>query len=146
MVEKKKASPNKLKKLKNNLMKGVVSFKNHILQSQKKVNNNEISLLLLIATYILISLTAIYSSFNFFKTTADPQTLGENTKFYLEKEKAYWINYLKENPNYIDGWLELTKIEYEMGNIPQATRSLEKAKNINPNLLKVKNTEMELGL
>lgn len=137
----------KLKEMKNCLNKKLKKIKK--VKSDQLTHKNDpkkISLSLLIFTYVFISSVSIKYFIHPSKTTPQPQTLGIDTSFNLEKEKVFWVNYLKQHPNYIDGWLELTKIEYRMGHISNAIRNLERAKNINPNLLKVKNTEAELGL
>jgi tetratricopeptide (TPR) repeat protein len=133
----KKIFRNKLKSLK----------KKYFPKRKKKGKKNEINLPLLTVAFIFTSLSSFHINSRFSKKIIEPsQTLGEKTENTFEKQKKFWLNYLKQNPHYIDGWLELTKIEYELGNVTRAIQYLEKAKNINPNLSKVKETEMKLGL
>ncbi|MBN1169101.1 hypothetical protein JXA63_04390 [Candidatus Woesebacteria bacterium] len=139
------------------LNNGLRNIKNSIIKKYNKIlrffvlekgaKSKNISLTLLASSYVLIAFVSV----NFEREVPQPpkqqtQTLGMNTQNSMEKERSFWTSYMKENPNYIDGWLELTKIEYETGNIQKAIRYLEKAKDINPNLNKVKDTETELGL
>lgn len=51
----------------------------------------------------------------------------------ITQEKLFWENFLKENPTYFDGWIELAKINIKLGNQNEARDALLKAEKINPN-------------
>ena len=53
------------------------------------------------------------------------------------KEKDYWVEIVSKNPSYIDGWLELYKLETLLGNVDKATGALNTAISINPNYPKL---------
>ena len=50
-----------------------------------------------------------------------------------EQEKIFWENFLKDNPRYFDGWLELARIYDEEGNLEAKEKALNYAREINPN-------------
>ena len=50
-----------------------------------------------------------------------------------EQEKIFWENFLKDNPRYFDGWIELAKIYAEEGNSQAKENALKRASEINPN-------------
>jgi hypothetical protein len=61
----------------------------------------------------------------------------------LEKQYSFWNSFLKDNPTYFDGWIELYKIDNQLNKINEANNALEKAHNINPNsptLIKILNS------
>ena len=59
------------------------------------------------------------------------QVLGSQVD--LEKERQFWTNIVTDSPTYRDGWLELAKIEDEMGNHDTAEKYQLKAVQIDPN-------------
>jgi len=61
-------------------------------------------------------------------TSAEVDTPSEN-----EQEKVFWESFLKDNPKYFDGWLELAKIYDEEGNSQAKETALKNAREINPN-------------
>lgn len=89
----------------------------------------------------IILLTLIGVSLNHF--LAIKQVLGTTTDFQaknsegLVAEKAYWQNFLKENPSYIDGWLELTQVNLTLGDRTAASESYNKAREIDPISIKL---------
>jgi hypothetical protein len=58
----------------------------------------------------------------------------------------FWEGFLKQNPTYLKGWLELTNLEIERGNKAAANLYLEKAKSIEPNSEEIKQLEDKLSL
>ncbi len=68
------------------------------------------------------------------------------TKTSLEQGKIFWENFLVENPSYLQGWLELAKIEVQLENFDAARSAFSKAKTINPNSELIKNAESVLGI
>lgn len=57
----------------------------------------------------------------------------EEETIELKKEAFFWESFLSQNPTYLPGWLELSKIEYQLGNKDYALGALNTAKAINPN-------------
>ena len=55
----------------------------------------------------------------------------------LGKEKTFWEKVVSENPTYIDGWLELSKVLYLLGEKNYSTGAYNTAKSINPNSRKL---------
>ena len=88
---------------------------------------------LLFVSFFLAVLTLI--TFNVQNISAAKRVLGAATSRASSRhmEKDYWLTFLEENPGYFDGWVELAVLEYEEGNLDQASRYYLKAKTINPN-------------
>ncbi len=70
------------------------------------------------------------------------ETATESSNY---EEKVFWLNFLKANPRYLDGWIELTKIDIANGDVQGAKENLKKAFEINPNSEKLKSLEDFLG-
>ncbi len=64
----------------------------------------------------------------------------------VDQEVSYWQGLLDFNPEYLEGWLELAKIEVSKGNYSEAKEFILKAENIDPNSGKVKKVRESLGL
>lgn len=61
-----------------------------------------------------------------------------------ENERVYWKNIVEENPTYRDGFIELARIETEMGEQEASNKALDKAKLIDPNSVNLLRVEREL--
>ena len=91
------------------------------------------------AAIILLTLVGV----NLNHYLSNNQVLGATTnsqiKNYesLSEEKIYWQNFLKENPGYIDGWLELTQINLDMSDKLAAKESYNNAREIDPISIKL---------
>lgn len=87
------------------------------------------------AVGLLVSLTLISFNINAYlnqkKVLAAETQQGEAAQ--LKSEASFWESFLAQNPTYLPGWLELSKIEYELGNKDYAVGALNTAKAINPN-------------
>lgn len=70
------------------------------------------------------------------------QVLGVETS-PLE-EKVYWEQITVKNPTYRDAWIELAGVQAELGQKDLASSSLEVAKSIDPNSVKILETEREI--
>lgn len=68
-----------------------------------------------------------------------------DTKTVLSFEKSFWHAFLKENPSYLPGWLELAKIEVQLEDIEAARQALNKARDIDPNSDLLEETAKKLG-
>ena len=64
----------------------------------------------------------------------------------LQNEKSYWQNLVNQNPTYIDAYLELAKIDIELGNKNEASNFINTALSLDPNSSKVISVQQELGL
>ena len=61
-----------------------------------------------------------------------------------DSERTYWQKIVNQNPTYRDGFIELARVEAEMGNFEASNVYLGKAKEIDPNSLNLLKTEIEL--
>ncbi len=102
----------------------------------------ELKFLLSCFGVIAILFLAGFSLNNYF---SKPRVLGTETPDF-SKEILFWENIVSENPTYIDGWLELARATYELGDKNYAIGALNSAKAINPNSEKVESLAKELGL
>lgn len=108
------------------------------LKFKNKTNILVASVLIILISIFIFDITLYYTSNRKVAIIRKP-VLGENTS--KDEEIAYWRNFLDENPNYFIGWLELSKLEYDTGNLYNAKEDLNKAKNINPNSQDLKDAE-----
>lgn len=94
----------------------------------------------------------VFSIFNllFYLSSSNNDVLGIkveiDTKTSLLHELKFWKSFLNENPSYLQGWLELAKVEIQLENLDSARSALYEAKAISPNSKLVKDVEKELGL
>jgi hypothetical protein len=51
----------------------------------------------------------------------------------LDEERIFWREFLSENPNYIPGWVEYAKINYQLNNFDEASLAVEEIEKIDPN-------------
>lgn len=63
--------------------------------------------LLITALVIFILFLSAYNIKSYFVPT---KVLGVETQS-LSLEKEFWENFIKENPNYIPGWIELERMD-----------------------------------
>lgn len=76
---------------------------------------------------MLISLLNVNSIF----TKPKMEVLGATDT--VKEEIMFWEGFLKENPTYMTGWVELTKLEIERGNFDAARLYFDRAQTIDPN-------------
>lgn len=62
---------------------------------------------------------------------------GEGQYRALIEEKLYWEEFLRTTPDYLDGWIELTNLNLNLNDRAAAYDSLNKAREIDPNSLKL---------
>lgn len=84
------------------------------------------------------SLVILFSliSFNLNSLFNSKKVLGtstENANSDLKNQESFWQEFLKQNPNYLPGIVELAKIERKLGFAGYAEELLLKVKEINPN-------------
>lgn len=65
------------------------------------------------------------------------QAFSEEKLYKLNEKKAYWQSFTAVNPDYLDGWIELIRINMELGNKNQASEMFNKARIIDPNSTKL---------
>jgi cytochrome c-type biogenesis protein CcmH/NrfG len=108
-------------------------------KKKKCIRNLKKELLYLCSCCSLIILLFL-ASFNIESFLSRAQVLGAQTQkgSTLVGQARYWEDFLSKNPTYLDGWLELAQIEYELGNTNYALGALNSARAINPNSPKVK--------
>lgn len=90
------------------------------------------------AAIILLTL----ASLNFNRFLSNNQVLGVATASQgnyeaLLQERAYWQDFLKESPRYLDGWVELTQVNLDLNDKPMAQDAYNKAREIDPNSIKI---------
>lgn len=73
------------------------------------------------------------------------KVLSQTTKYNEERQIEYWEEFLKENPTYQDGYLELGKLYYNNGNFSKSEELMEIAKSLNPNSEKLKSLLKEIN-
>ncbi len=94
------------------------------------------------AAVIIFSLATFNTSF--FLNGA--QVLGLSSQVASQDEISFWQDLTARYPNYLEGWVELTKLEIKARNTQQAILYLHKAKEIDPNSNEVKQLQTALGL
>jgi hypothetical protein len=89
-----------------------------------------------IITTLLLTSHNLNQYLRSFRKDNNPETnvLGtsKDDTFLLE-EKSFWFEFLNLHPAYFPGWIELAKIEKNLGNSDGFNLAVEKAKGINPN-------------
>lgn len=62
------------------------------------------------------------------------KTLGLQTQLQADQKRVYeWEKIVAENPNYRDGWLQISALYAKIGNKDKAQEALWRAKIIDPN-------------
>lgn len=64
----------------------------------------------------------------------------------LQEEKIFWQTVVTQTPSYIDGYLQLAKVEVELGNKNEALTYLQQALSLDPNSTKIVEVQNRLGL
>jgi tetratricopeptide (TPR) repeat protein len=102
--------------------------------------------------YLILAstITIVLFSINFASRKETVLSTTDNfEENYLIIQKNYWQDFLVSNPEYFEGWYEISIIEAKLGQFDDAFFSINKALDINPNSEKaktVKNTiEPKLG-
>ncbi len=60
------------------------------------------------------------------------------------EELSYWQELVAKNPTYRDGYIQIARIEIEMGDVEASSVALQTAKAIDPNSLNLLKAEREL--
>ncbi len=100
------------------------------------------------ATVLLLLIT----SFNINQLVSPKQILGTKTQVKNEEMKiinneiANWEDFLKDNPGYFEGWVKLSELKLQIGDLSGAKEAFQKAWKIDPNSEEIKSLEKKLGI
>lgn len=74
------------------------------------VNKNYTLVFFELSVFFLFLIIVVLTSVNIhvYLTHKNPKTLGVNTQV---QSSNVWVEFMKENPNYIPGWIELGRID-----------------------------------
>ena len=64
----------------------------------------------------------------------------------LFEEQTHWQNIIATNPSYVHGYLQLAKVEVELGNKDKALNLIKEALLLDPNSPEVPMVTQKLGL
>lgn len=103
---------------------------------------SELKSLIALLTVILV-LTLAFANLRAYFTPK--MILGLGTEVKREEEKVFWEDFLKKNPTYIDGWIELAQILNEQLDKEGALKAINAAKNIDPNSKKIEEFIKDAG-
>lgn len=100
----------------------------------------------------LIVILTLLSLINFHRYLSRPQNvLGAKTQNINSKEielansLAFWQKIVTKNPNYIDGWIEVSRISLLLGDKTYSKIALDKAISIDPNSPKIIQAQKEVA-
>lgn len=96
----------------------------------KKLNLKKEALYLFSCCAVLFLL--LITTFNFDNYLSSDKVLGTEIEESLD-EKLFWEDFVNKNPEYLDGWIELTKIYLQEGDKNAGSSALVKAREIDPN-------------
>ena len=108
-------------------------------------------LLLHLCTCFVIIAVLLISGINFETFKQNQKVLGvktekTNEELTFQADENFWTDFLTQNPNYFEGWIELAKLDIDSGKTDLAIYAYTKAKQLNPNSPKVKGLEGLLHL
>lgn len=108
-------------------------------------------LLLHLCAYLVVATLLLFSGLNFETFKQNQKVLGVETEKTNEEpifqtDENFWTDFLIQNPNYFEGWIELAKLDIDSGKTDLAIYSYTKAKQLNPNSPKIKELEGLLRL
>lgn len=88
----------------------------------------------LLGVSLLLSVLTLIT-FNIQNIALNKKVLGAETTRSRENEtkKIVWLEFLKDHPTYLEGWIELAILEYENGDLEKADEYYLKAKEVDPN-------------
>ncbi len=99
--------------------------------SKKTKSRDSTFLIILLAAVLIILLTLLNLQLLSKYKAEEKDVLGATAR---SEQKTFWVNLLNNEPEYLPGWIELTKLEKESGNLKSFNESLNKALEIDPNL------------
>ena len=101
------------------------------------------NVLLFLLTVFVFSISIL--SLNLARTSSGQTTAYNSQVNKIRLEKQYWQEVVIENPDYLDGWLTLATITWQIGETEEAREYLNKAKYIKPNSEKLLEVSRVLG-
>jgi len=93
---------------------------------------------------LLITGFNLNSFFNGERVLGSKTQIEESASIKLAADKEFWNNFLQENPDYFEGWIELTGLYVESEEFDLARLALDRARQINPNSKEIRNLEERL--
>lgn len=96
-----------------------------------QINPKQKTIYLVSSIFVLVVMLITLLNIKSMVTKPKMEVLGA-TDTVIE-EIMFWEGFLRENPTYIAGWVELSKLEIERGNLSAASLYYEKAQTIDPN-------------
>jgi hypothetical protein len=79
-------------------------------------------------------LVILLASLNVIVYLSPPKTVVVHAKDETPIVQVYYLKaLLKDNPTYREGWVQLAKMEYLMGNIEECKKAIIKVKELDPN-------------
>lgn len=100
-------------------------------KKQKTAQKESLYLILLLAIALLL-LLALFNLHAYFHPKEEKDVLGAfDSTIY---EKGFWYDFLKDEPEYLPGWVELVRLERKTGNTTGFEKSLIKIFELDPNL------------
>jgi len=86
-----------------------------------------------LSSLLLVFILTLSSLIMFTRKSERPKNdvLGEATTNQI----LYWEEFLKENPNYLPGWIEYSKLTKDSGLLEKNKEALEKIKGLDPNFV-----------
>jgi len=91
----------------------------------------------------ILTLTLINLNFSFLPAKVLGISSQEETS--NTNEASFWQNFMAENPTYLDGWLELSKIALNNQDPDTASSYLQKASEINPASEKIQQLKLKFS-
>ncbi|HWA52285.1 MAG TPA: hypothetical protein VG895_04480 [Patescibacteria group bacterium] len=96
---------------------------------------------------LIIIVLLLVAGFNINNFLNDQKVLGASVDVTpLQNEKNYWENLIHQNPSYVDGYLQIAKVDVEMSNKKEAYLYIQKALELDPNSTKIPEVIKALSL
>ncbi len=133
----------KLKQIKSELNKEVKKYKKFFNKKSNKKIYNSSNFALFAFTLFVFAIC----SFNLktYLTPKETPTVLAATSTYQE-ELRFLTDLVFEHPDYIDGWIELARLDHKHQNPERVQVWIAKAESINPNSPKLIELKKELGI
>jgi len=111
-----------------------MATKNSKLKSNSKFTKTTKTTIMLIAGYVLLPILIISNLLIIFtKSNSSIVSASDVSNYSLEIDSDYLETLVRQNPDYMPGWLRLAEVYAEQGNIHNALIVLEYAKLLDPN-------------
>lgn len=97
--------------------------------------------MLWLSVYLFLTTLSVLNLLIYFKST--PKVIYSKTNM-LDTKINVWKSFLISHPDYLEGWIELTKLEISKGNKKDAVEDLSIIINLNPNSEEIINLQKDL--